>query len=141
MMKHKEEEEKDELVRSFLRDEARRAVNRLIQDVSAKAAQEVDARLRRLAPEEEQASPEGANQLRCGRPEESVDDLADGVRELFEKYYRQGVAALNRGDAATAAFFLGKCLLLPVSDELKMRQMVRHHLRLALSLRGRQKQE
>jgi hypothetical protein len=137
-----EDDKKEDLVQSYLRDKAKQAASRLIQDVSQKAAQDVDSRLRRYQPSAEGIeSKKAPDSTRCGRTEGSSEDLAAGVRRIYEKYYRRGMAALNRGDASTATFYLSKCLLLPVPDDLKMRQMIRHNLRLAMSLRERQKQE
>lgn len=136
------DDKKVDLVESYLRDKAKQAASRLIQDVSHKAAQDVDARLRRFQPPAENLREmEVSDKSRCGRTDSSSDDLAAGVRRIYERYYRRGMAALNRGDASTATFYLSKCLLLPVPDDLKMRQMIRHNLRLAMSLRERQKGE
>ncbi len=136
---HGDDEDKKGMVENFLREKARQAAHRLIQDVSQKAARDVDARLQHLAPEERTAELPGGSQLRCGRAELESVDFADGIDSLFQQYYRKGMAALNRGDASTATFYLGKCLLLPVPDDIKMRKMVRHNLRLAMSLRERLK--
>lgn len=135
-----EDDDKKGMVENFLREKARQAALKLISSVSQKAAQDVDARLRHLSPEEQTAELLDGNQVRCGR----VDDrdsptFSDGLEALFQRYYRKGMAALNRGDASTATFYLGKCLTLPVADDIKLRMMVRHNLRLAMSLRERQK--
>jgi len=140
MMKgRKEEDEGKDVVESHVRDKARDAANRLIQEISDKVARDVDARLKFLSPEAEAPGGELSPQTRCGTADLHAEDLQRGAEELFSRYYKLGMSALNRGDAGSAAFYLGKCLLLPVPDELKMRQMVRHHLRLALSLRERMK--
>jgi len=137
-----EDDKKEDLVESYLREKARLAASRLIQDVSQKAAQDVEARLRRYPPPAENIEKaEVPGSTRCGRTDPTAEDLAPGVRKVYEKYYRRGMAALNRGDAGTATFYLSKCLLLPVPDDLKMRQMIRHNLRLAMSLRERQKED
>jgi hypothetical protein len=128
----------DDFVEKYVREKAKRAADKLIQEVAQKAAQDVEARLKHLAPDLADDGPtELPAESRCGRMDAKEADFASGAEELFRKYYRLGMNALGRGDAGTAAFYLGKCLLLPVSEELKMRQMVRHNLRLALSLRER----
>lgn len=136
-----DDDKKKGLVENFLRDKARQAALKLIQNVNQKAARDVDARLRHLSPEEQTAELADGNQVRCGRIEGTESaPFSDGLEALFQRYYRQGMAALNRGDASTATFYLGKCLTLPVADDIKLRKMVRHNLRLAMSLRERQKQ-
>jgi len=135
----KDEEDTKDVVESHVRDKARDAASRLIQEISDKAVRDVDARLKFLSPDAAPPTGEVSPQTRCGTSDLQADDLQRGVEDLFNRYYKQGMSALNRGDAGSAAFYLGKCLLLPVPDELKMRQMVRHHLRLALSLRERLK--
>ena len=140
MMNQKNDDDmKKGLVENFLREKARQTATRLIHDINQKAARDVDARLRQLSPEESTAEMPGGDQIRCGRAEDVGADLNSGLEALFERYFKLGMAALNRGDDSTATFYLGKCLLLPVSDDLKMRQMVRHNLRLAMSLRERRK--
>jgi hypothetical protein len=140
MMKgRKDDDDSKDVVERHVRDKARDAANRLIQDISDKASRDVDARLKFLSPETEAPGSEVSPQSRCGTADLHAGDLQRGAEELFNRYYKLGMSALNRGDAGSAAFYLGKCLLLPVSDELKMRQMVRHNLRLALSLRDRLK--
>ncbi len=135
------DDKKKGLVESFLREKARQAALKLISSVNQKAVQDVDARLRHLSPEEQTAELAEGNQIRCGRVEErDAATFSDGLEALLQRYYRQGMAALNRGDASTATFYLGKCLTLPVADDIKLRMMVRHNLRLAMSLRERQKQ-
>jgi len=131
--------DKKDLVEEFVRDKARQSALKLIEEISQKAAQDVDARLKYLAPEAPGYDGEMAPAFRCGRTEGKDDQFSKGIEEVFQRYYKLGMGALNRADAGTAAFYLGKCLLLPVSDELKMKQMVRHNLRLALSLRDRMK--
>jgi hypothetical protein len=133
------DKKKDDLLETYLRDKARLAALKLIQDVNQKAAKDVDNRLKHLAPEEQTVESIDGNQTKCGRVEDSEGSFSEGLEGLFQKYYRRGMAALNRGDASTATFYLGKCLTVPVSDDIKMRTMVRHNLRLAMSLRDRQK--
>jgi hypothetical protein len=137
-MKAGKEKTREDLVERFVKEKARRSAQQFIEEINQKAARDVEARLKFLEPDESEAqkvlSPPSD---RCGKPGADVSDMEQGLEELFQRYYRLGMTALNREDPASAAFYLGKCLLLPVSDELKMRQMVRHNLRLALSLRAR----
>jgi len=135
------DDDSNDIVERRLREMGRKAAARLITEIHQKAAREVDARLNYLAPELRPSEPDVPSELRCGRMDMDDETLERGLEVLFEKYYKLGMSALNRGDASTAAFYLGKCLLLPVSDDLKMRQMVRHNLRLALSLRERLRSE
>lgn len=132
--------ERRDLVEEFVRERARQAALKLIEEISHRARQDVDARLRYLAPESPGFDTELAPSFRCGRAEEKGEEFQRGLEELFQRYYKLGMAALNRSDPSTAAFYLSKCLLLPVSDELKMKQMVRHNLRLALSLKEKLKE-
>ena len=134
-------EEHCDLVEKIVREKARKAAHRLISEVSQKAARDVDVRLRYLSPEPNSQKHQAPSEVRCGRPDVDNSDLSQGLEQLFERYYKLGMSALNRGDASTAAFYLGKCLLMPVADDIKLRQMVRHNLRLALSLQERLKSE
>lgn len=138
-MKADKEKTRENVVENYVRQKARKAARQLIDEISSRAAQDVDSRLKYLdpAPPEAGSKPVVPPSARCGMQDANEADMQQGMEALFQRYYKAGVAALNRGDASTATFYLGKCLLLPVSDELKMRQMVRHNLRLALSLRAR----
>lgn len=139
MMKDDKDKPQPDIVEAFIRDKARTSAREVVEEVEAKAARDVDARLRFLEPTQRVSASFMPPSARCGMKDVDAEDVQEGLEQLFQRYFRQGMSALNRGDASTACFYLGKCLLLPVSDELKMRQMVRHNLRLALSLRNRMK--
>jgi len=142
-MKADKNKAREDLVERYVREKAKRSAEQLIAEIGQKATKDVEARLKFLEPEEKEppAAPEVPASDRCGKAGVDTADMEQGLEELFQRYYRLGMGALNRADPASAAFYLGKCLLLPVSEELKMRKMIRHNLRLALSLRARLKGE
>lgn len=137
-MKNDKDKPVEDMVEAFVKDKAHTSARAIVEEAEAKASREVDARLRYLEPPPRASASIMPPAMRCGMKDVDAEDVQEGLEKLFQRYFRQGMGALNRGDASTACFYLGKCLLLPVSDELKMRQMVRHNLRLSLSMRNRQ---
>lgn len=136
MKRSKSEEPRKDLLEGFLKDKAQKAARELIEEISAKAARDVDTRLRHLAPEggDAQEHPPSGRLERCGREEQNREDVRSGYDDLFRREFRLAKAALNRGDGATAAYHYGQCLLMPLGAEEKTRQMLRQQLTQALAL-------
>ena len=135
-MKASKTNEKD-LVRKVVRNKARRAAEQFIEEIHVKAARDVENRLKFLDPDAEKLFGTISPSARCGRADDEGAGVNSGYEEVFERYYTLGIAALNRGDAEEAAYYLGRCLSLPVSEEKKNRQMIRDNLKLATLLKSK----